>query len=153
MARPRTYSFTNIAATITGPGGTFSLGSGSGNAEEGITVEMHEDKDTLVIGADGTPMHNLHAGQGGKVTIRLLKTSPVNQQLSEMYAFQRLSSANWGQNTIVVSDTARGDVLTLLSCAFMKFPSIVFGKDGGTNEWVFNAGQVEILLGSGSSTF
>ena len=33
-----TYSFLNVQAAINGPNGQFSLGAGSGNAEEGITI-------------------------------------------------------------------------------------------------------------------
>ena len=35
-----TYSFLNIQATITGPGGSFAVGSSSGNSDEGISVSM-----------------------------------------------------------------------------------------------------------------
>ena len=36
---PSTYSFLDVKASLVGPGGSISLGSGSGNAEEGISVE------------------------------------------------------------------------------------------------------------------
>ena len=35
-----TYSFLDVAATITGVGGSFSLGSGAGAAAEGPSYEM-----------------------------------------------------------------------------------------------------------------
>src|ERR1700677_239805 len=114
-----TYSFVNITASITGPGGLFTIGGdGAANSEEGITIEMAEDRDNMQIGADGTPMHSLHAGKGGTFTFRLLKTSPVNQQLSLMQDYQQLSSVNWGQNIIVIRNTGSGDIVTGQSCAF-----------------------------------
>lgn len=146
-----TYSFINVQAAIEGPGGAFSLGYGSGNAEEGITVEMVDDKDTMTIGADGTPMHSLHAGKGGTVTVRLLKTAPTNQQLSLLYDYQQLSSANWGQNIVTIRDSARGDVIVCQSCAFKRAPNLTYAKDGGTVEWAFNAGQIDTLLGKGAN--
>jgi hypothetical protein len=80
-----TYSFIDVAASIVGPGGSFSLGYGSGNSEEGISIAMTEEKNTMSIGADGSVMHSLHAGNGGTVTLRFLKTSPTNQMLSVMF--------------------------------------------------------------------
>lgn len=146
------YSFLNVQATIAGPGGSFQLGNGAGAAEEGITVSMTEDKDTMTPGADGSVMHSLHAAKTGRVTVRLLKTSPVNQQLSLMYSLQTASSGLHGSNVIVISDTERGDVIACRQVAFAKLPDLTFAKDGGFNEWSFNAGEIDMGLGSGSPT-
>ncbi len=134
-----------------GPGGAFSIGSDAGVAEGGISIELAEDKDTLVIGADGSPMHSLHAGQGGTITIRLLKVSAQNFLLSTMYAFQSSSSALWGLNTIVISDTSRGDVVTCMQSAFRRQPPNLWAKDGNIIEWPFNAGRIFELLGAGTT--
>lgn len=146
-----TYSFMDVTATIVGPGGAFSLGYGSCNAEEGITIAMTENKNTMSVGADGCVMHSLHAGNGGTVTIRFLKTSGTNKMLSEMLDLQRVSSALWGNNTIVISDVARGDQITCTNVAFQRWPNVSYGKDGGTQEWVFDAGQVNGILGDGAT--
>lgn len=143
-----TYSFFDVTATLSGPGGSISLGNGAGTAEEGITTSMTEEKDTLTPGADGQIMHSLHASNVGRITVRLLKTSPVNALLSAMYNFQRLSSANWGRNTMVVTDVVRGDVISGSSMAFAKQPDVVYAKEGGTNEWIFSGSVVE-QLGAG----
>ncbi|MBU9403923.1 DUF3277 family protein, partial [Burkholderia multivorans] len=60
-----TYSFQDVTATIVGPGGAFSLGYGSANAEEGITIAQAGDKNTMTVGADGEVMHSLHADKSG----------------------------------------------------------------------------------------
>lgn len=145
-----TYSFLDCQAAITGPGGTFSIGSGSGNSEEGITVEPAEEIDTMTVGADGQVMHSLHADKSGKVTVRLLKTSPVNALLSAMLAFQRISGANHGQNTITIKNIVTGDSITCQQTAFAKVPTITYAKDGGMNEWSFNAGIIDVGLGAGA---
>lgn len=145
-----TYSFLDVQAAIAGPGGGFSIGSDAGVAEEGITVEPTEEKNTMTIGAGGDTMHSLHAGKSGKVTIRLLKTSPVNQKLSQLYALQTSSSALHGQNTLNVTDPSRGDVVSCQEVAFAKPPTLTYGKEGGMNEWEFHAGNIDQHLGSGS---
>ena len=145
-----TYSFADVQASISGPGGSFNMGSGSGSAEEGITVAMTEDKNTMTIGADGAVMHSLHAGKSGMVMVRLLKTSPVNRQLTQLYNTQTASSALHGSNTVTVADPVRGDLVTCQQVAFAKHPDVVWQKEGNTNEWTFHAGVIDWSLGSGS---
>jgi hypothetical protein len=145
-----TYSFENVNATITGPGGSFPLGSGSGSAEEGIDVDMIEEKDGMVTGADGTIMHSLRASDSGTIIVRLLKTSPTNALLNALYNFQKTGGGvNWGQNILVVSDTFRGDVVTGNQLAFSKQAPVKYAKDGNVMEWKFQ-GVVEELLGTGA---
>lgn len=149
MSQVITYSFLDVHVAIVGPGGSFSLGAGAGTADEGIDIEPMEDLDVLTIGADGTPMHTLRANKAGKVTVRLLKTSPVNQQLAAMLAFQRTTSANHGQNTMTVANVASGDVITCQQVAFSKVPALKYATAAGINEWEFNAGIIDVGLGAG----
>jgi hypothetical protein len=145
-----TYSFLDCVATIVGPGGAISLGSGAAVAEEGITVERDEDKNTMTKGADGTPMHSLHGGRAGHAVVRLLKTSPINALLQAMYDVQTFSSALHGQNVIVVSDLVRGDVTTCAQTAFKRFSPLTYAKEGGMMEWQFDCGYVDAVLGGGA---
>jgi Protein of unknown function (DUF3277) len=145
-----TYSFINVLTSLSGPGGAFAIGYGSGAAKEGITAEMLEDKDMLTIGADGAAMHSLRANNGARVTIRLLKTAPTNGLLSNLYNFQRTSSANWGQNIIRVTDVIRGDVCSGNLVAFARQPTITWAEDGNFNEWSFLAGVWNEILGFGT---
>ncbi|MCP1120112.1 phage protein [Robbsia andropogonis] len=144
------YSFSNFNASLTGPGGAISLGAGAGIAEGGFTAEFSEDAGTLTIGADGTPMHGMNTNKSGKLTIRVLKTAPVNALLSALYTYQRTSSSNWGQNTFTATDTIRGDVYTCQSVAFDKFPSNTYAKDPNILEWNFKAGIIDPSLASGT---
>jgi len=145
-----TYSFLDVNAAITGAGGSINIGSGSGNSEEGITIEQVEDKNVMTIGADGQGMHSLVAGDAATVTVRLLKTSPTNALLMNMYNYQKTSSVLWGSNTIVISDLGRGDLETLEQVAFKKKPANTYAKEGGMNEWVFDAIVSATVLGVGT---
>lgn len=146
-----TYAFQDVSGTYIGPGGTFQLGHESGAAEEGLTIDYVEDKGTMTIGADGSVMHSLHAGKGATLTLRLLKTSPVNHQLSLAYNIETASSAAYGIGTIVVRNPFSGDVITCRQVGFKKAPPANYAKDGGTNEWTFNCGKVDMLYGNGAS--
>jgi predicted SPOUT superfamily RNA methylase MTH1 len=136
-------------ASITGPSGTVSLGAGSAASDGGISIVMVEDKSTMTIGADGAVMHSLHAGKGSTVTVRLLKTSPTNQLLSQMYALDTSGSNVYGFNTISVRDLQLNDVVVCQQCAFAKFADVTYSKEGGEMVWTFHAGITDFILGSG----
>ncbi|HAV9905470.1 DUF3277 family protein [Escherichia coli] len=142
-----TYSFLDVTASLIGPTGVIDLGQGSANSEEGITQTMGGNKNTMTIGADGEVMHSLHADKSGTITVTLLKTSPVNKKLSLAYNAQSQSSATWGNNVIVIRNTASGDISTARSCAFQKQPDFNNAKEGGTVDWVFDCGKIDQLLG------
>lgn len=142
------YSFLNVVAAISGPGGAFNVGSGSGNAEEGISTSMIEEKDLATFGADGALMHTLRAANGGKMTLRFLKTAPANALLSSLYNFQKGNPVAWGANVITVQDVIRGDVAVLSQGSFMKQPDVNWKKDGDIIEWEF-VGIIQEQLGIG----
>lgn len=144
-----TYSFLDVEAAIAGPGGSFSLGNGAGPSEEGISITQTDDIGSMTIGADGSGMHSLHAGRAGTVTLRLLKTSPVNQLLMDQANFQRASSANYGQNTIVIRNVVSGDTVTAVQCGYRRVPDLSYAKDGNTVEWSWNSVAINYKLGNG----
>jgi hypothetical protein len=145
-----TYSFKDVTASLNGFGGSINLANGAAVAEEGLTIESVSDKNIMTMGADGSGMHSLAADESSTVTIRLLKTSPVNAQLQTMYNLQTGSSATHGRNVIVVTDTSRGDIITLSGVAFKKRPTITYAKEGGMNEWTFDAISTSTILGVGT---
>ncbi|MFX9073367.1 phage protein, partial [Acinetobacter baumannii] len=68
-----TYSFMDTQCTLASDDGVIDLGYGAGVADEGITIAMAGDANTMTIGADGEGMHSLSANKSGTVTVRLLK--------------------------------------------------------------------------------
>jgi hypothetical protein len=142
-----TYSFKDVQATLSGPGGIISLGNGAGVAEEGISCEQIEDKTSWQIGADGSVAFSLHAAEVFRITVRLLKTSPTNQQLSQMYTVQKTSSLFWGQNTLVVTENITGDQYNGSQVAIVKFPANTYAKEARTVEWEFICGFMTQILG------
>lgn len=143
-----TYSFADVQATLVGPTGVLNLGYGAAVAEEGISIEMAGDKNTMMIGADGEGMHSLHADKSGTITVRLLKTSPTNAKLQAMYDAQSLSSALWGQNIITITNPVVGDITTARSAAFKKKPALTYKKDGDIVEWAFDSIKIDTILGA-----
>lgn len=144
------YSFLDCAASLTGPGGSIMLGNGSGSSEEGIVITMTGPKNTMTTGADQSVMHSLHASKSGSMTVNLLKTSPTNAALMDMYNFQSGSSSRWGQNVITIRDIARGDTITGRLAAFQQAPEISYANDGGTFAWTFDVGMIDHQIGTGT---
>lgn len=142
-----TYSFLSVQATIAGPGGIVDIGSTSGAADEGVTVSPAK-RNTMSTGASVDVMHSLQAQKSGTISIRLLKTSTINAQLSLMQALQQANPALHGINIITVTDTSRGDLVTAANVAFSGPPTLAYSKDGGMNTWEFECGQIDELLGS-----
>jgi phosphopantothenoylcysteine synthetase/decarboxylase len=143
------YSFEDVQATISGPGGTIPLGAGSANAQEGITVEFVDNKNAMTIGADGEGVHSLRATRAARIIVRLLKTSPVNAALNAQFRYQSQSSAFWGQNVINVSNPVTGDDYQAAEVAYEKHPAVTWAQDANYNEWAFNAIKCDPILGVG----
>src|SRR5208337_2718857 len=145
-----TYSFLDCVCTLSDiNGNSISLGYGAGVSAEGITVEMIADKDILTIGSDGQAMHSLIASNAATILVRLLKTSPTNNQLSVMYNEQKFNSAIWGQNTLSIRNILQGDVITAETIAFSKQPTVNYQESAGIQEWRFLCGSLTELLGPG----
>lgn len=144
-----TYSFLSVQATFVGPPGfNFNMGFGAAIADEGIEIKMKEDKNTLTTGADANYMHSLHASKAGEVTVKTLKTSPLNAKLMAAYAAQTNSPSLHGQNVIVIRQSDAGDAITLQGVAFKKQPDMKYAKEGDVLEWAFDAGMVDGILGT-----
>lgn len=144
-----TYSFLDVVAAMAGPGLVANLGAGAAVSEEGITIESVEDKNVMTIGADGKGQHSLVASDARTVTIRLLKTSPINAILMAAYQFQTVSSSFHGRNVMTITNPATGDVTIIQQAAFKKVPTLTYAKEAGMNEWVFDAVKGSSLLGIG----
>lgn len=146
---PQVYSFGDVSAAFNGPSGSFPLGAGAGAAEEGITIEPTNDSNTMTIGADGTGMHSQSLDTSATVTVRLLKTSPVNALLMNAYNAQRGNSGVYGRNNIALRSVYQGDLVNCRGVAFARVPTLTYAKEGGTNEWVFHSAETQMVLGSG----
>ncbi len=145
-----TYSFLDTVATIDGPGGSINLAADAGVAEEGITIEPVGDKNTMVMGAGGDGQHNLNASEAATITVNLLKTSPINALLMNMYNFQTTNSGSHGRNTINVRDVARGDYHDASEVAFKKKPTITYAAVGAMMVWTFDSIHCASILGQGT---
>jgi hypothetical protein len=147
-----TYAFQDVTASISGPGGAFTMsGIETAAAEEGITITWGEELNTQTIGADGSVMNSMHSARAGTCTIRLMKTSPINQLLQQLIKYQHQSSLFWGRNTITIADAVRGDLYTLVGCAWVRFPTNTYAKVGNVLEYEMHVALIDGNLGPGAA--
>lgn len=144
------YSFRDVVCRMVTPGGTIGLGMSEGTtvgvAEEGITFERAEDRNTIMVGINGEALNLVHAADHGTVRIRLLKTSLANGRLMDAYKAQKKAGSDWSRNNISLRDMTRGDKVVATEVAFAGEPSLTFGKVGTISEWLFHAGHIEETL-------
>ena len=130
------YSFLDVSATIQGPNGSFPLGVGAAAAEEGITIDYSIDSETMNIGADGTPMHSLHASKGGMISVKLQKTSPTNSNLMTMWKADRANgSQDWGQNTLTITNIANEKPNAIITREFFSHIPLLHLIAGVNNDF------------------
>ena len=145
-----TYAFQDVVASLKGPGGDFIIsGPETAAAEEAITITWGEEANTQTIGADGSVMNSMHSARAGTVVFRLMKTSPNNARLQQMFHYQHQSSAYWGINTITIKNPARGDEYTLLGCAWVRIPTNTYAKVGNVLEYEMHVAIIDSRLGTG----
>jgi len=146
-----TYSFADVFGAITGPGGSVAIGGQNGNDEGGITIEAIEDINRLVTGADGSGMHVLNPTRSGRLTIRALKTSPINVQLMNLQNYQRSTSLRHGRNVATVTNPVTGDSYAFEGGAFERVPNNTFAKDATALDWAIVFIAMYQTLGAGVS--
>jgi hypothetical protein len=143
-----TYSFLDIYGTINGPFLSAVFGNGVGQSDEGITIEQTEDKNRQTPGASGEVMNTLIGTDAGRVSIHVLKTSPLNALLMEAYNLQKQSSLTWGLNVITITNPVSGDHYTLSQVAFTRRPPNSYGKEPVVITWDLQAGHVYAFIGA-----
>lgn len=107
-----------------------------------ITVEQSEDNFTLYKGAGGDMARAQNLDESGEVTFTLMATSITNAQLSALAKADRDSLT--GVGTIIIKDLL-GTTLVKGNAAWVKKnPTINFGKEVETREWVFTVAKLKI---------
>lgn len=143
-----TYSFIDVYGSISGPFLLALFGNGSGQADEGITIEQSEDKNRQTSGASGEVMNTLIGSDAGRVTIHVLKTSPLNALLMEGFNQQKQSSLMWGKNVITITNPVSGDHYTLSQCAFTRRPPNAYAKEPAAIVWEMHVGHIYSSIGA-----
>ena len=110
---------------------------------EMINVEFAEDDNTTYIGTDGDGRHIQSQNKSGTVTVRLHDYSETNPLLVVM------NSIGEAFPITIVDKSSNADLFFAASCKVKKTPNFTKGKEGVTNEWVFNFINGKIIHSGG----
>jgi hypothetical protein len=98
-----------------------------------------------MAGADGQVVRVASADKRGEITVTLMASSLSNDFLSAQAALDDLTGIN--TQPLLIKDLL-GTTLISAQQAWIKKPADVeFGKEAGTREWVFECGELNILVG------
>jgi len=140
----RTYDPKSVVVSI---GGVPMSGYADGTF---LVVDRDEQAFTKVTGADGTSTRVKSNNRSGSMTLTLKQSSPSNDVLSGFTALDELS--NSGVVPILIKDLSGNSLYFSATGWVQKFPSSEFGKEINNREWVLDLVDVDMFVGSNSST-
>lgn len=112
---------------------------------DAIAIEYDEDHVTKKVGLDGEVARAMSANRTGKITVRLMATSMVNDALSAAAVLDQTDRSAVFPFTI--KDLSGLTLVFTSSAWIMKTPGPSYGKEIGTREWVFDCAQMDSFVG------
>lgn len=111
-----------------------------------VTAEYAEDRATPKVGADGEVGISVNPSKLGTITFTFSASSNANDQLSELVAMDSTFGFR-GSIPISVVDLSGRSVITATKSWLQTAPSITFGKEIGSREWVFGCADLSLFAG------
>lgn len=121
MANTTTYSFTDLAGSISHPTLGFYLFDGTGVGS--VTISKANDRTAQDVAADGSVMVSKICGNNGSVTIEMQQTSPLHKWLETWFnALVQLPTSEWASTSITLRNTATGTSISAPAYHLKKSP-------------------------------
>jgi hypothetical protein len=133
--------------TATSPGAPAHRVSGWGEGEDVFMGERLEDAISHKMGADGKMSPNINANRAGKITIKLMETSPSNAVLRYINALQEGGSQSFAPINVLFQGITTGDSVGGVSGYIQKVADIKRGNGVNEQEWVIVVEEYDVLLG------
>ena len=110
-----------------------------------VTIERNEDAWMLKVGVDGIGTRAKNNNRSGKITFKLMQTSPSNSTLSALTVADELSGK--AAFTVLIRDANGSTLVSALTAWVAKFPSTEFGKEVLTREWSIETDNLIVFVG------
>jgi len=136
MAGSGTFDFSNLNVI-------FGVASITGYAD-GDAIEISEENSAFNVsaGVDGWVDRNKNNANWLTITLRLAQTNPANQVLTAIHTADRLSSTPL---PFFLKDSSGDTLITAEEAWIDKFPTVSFGNESKTREWVIKTGSIYVL--------
>lgn len=112
-----------------------------------VTVEQNEDQFSLQVGTDGEACRSRSNNKSGRVTITLGQWSASNDLLTTLAASDRLSANGDGIVPLAVMDKSGRTLCAAEKAWIVKSPSVEFGREATSREWVFESDSIVMGVG------
>lgn len=144
MANTTTYSFTDLAGSISHPTLGFYLFDGTGVGS--VTVSKANDRSAHDVAADGSVMVSKICGNNGSITIEMQQTSPLHKWLETWFnALVQLPTSEWASTNITLRNTATGTSHICSGVSPQKEPDAVYQSQGQRVSWTLMCAEVTNL--------
>jgi hypothetical protein len=146
MADTKTYSAEEVKLSLAGR----EIDSGFGDGDF-VKIEMMSPQWTTKVGANGEAVRCKTADKRAKVTIILMATSAGNDILAQLLALDVGNPNGAGVGAFKLIDL-NGRTLAEAPHAWVAaHPSVAFGREVGTREWVLECGQMDLFVGGSAA--
>lgn len=141
----KAYSFLNTVVLVNGVALTHWA-----DGDDVIDISRLEDSATHKIGADGKMAVSISADKSGKMTFKLMQTSPANKVLSALSAAQGEGTGSFVPCSVLFQDTYRKDQGTGTVGYVQKPADMTRGAGVNMTEWTIIVERLDMLLGDPS---
>jgi len=112
-----------------------------------LSIEYNEDIYALLVGADGEATRSRSNNNSGRVTLTLLSTSPTNSALSALFQLDANTAGATGTGPLLIKDQSGSTVIAAEVAWITKIPTVEFGREGTSREWVFETDNLLMFAG------
>lgn len=138
MARFSEYDPDQVIVSV---GGADIEGFAPGNF---VTIAMDNDAFNMTVGTQGDVTRSRLTNKAGKITVRLMQTSPSNDLLSTIHNLDQVTPNGGGVFAVAVRDSATGRAFWNGASAWIvKAPDVQFDAQDTPREWVIQVAKLE----------
>lgn len=144
-----TIVMTTLLDGLAGPKGSTITLSGFSD-DDFIEVERDEDAFTKKTGVDGFTTRAKNNNRAGKITARIMQSSPSNDDLTLLARSDEKDMT--GVVSVTVKDISGNSKFTATDAWVKKFPKPTYKKDVGAWEWVIETGFIDMTVAGNDHT-
>ena len=124
--------------------------------DEFVEVERDVDSYTKYVGCGGEVARILNANRSGRVTLRLMQSSPSNDELSLLEELGEIAvlagvGVGIGAVPLLIRDRGGSTLFTAVFCWPKRFPKVIWKKEVEVREWVLDTSTLYGFVGGTSS--
>ena len=113
--------------------------------DEFLEVERDVDAYTKYVGVGGETTRIKTTNRSGKLTIKLMQSSPSNDELSLLTELDEFGDA--GAVPLLARDGNGSTLFTSVFCWVKRFPKVMWRREVQVYEWVLDTSSLSIFVG------